>query len=275
MQKYIILFSIFIFFSSCIQNSKCIDHSDTSINKEETETTNEIINESAKTIGTRFNPPEGYERVKADTNSFAEYLRTLELKPFGSDVLYYNKSPKINNNIYISVIKMDISSKDLQQCADAMMRLRGEYLYKEKKYDEIHFNFLSDGKPRYFKDYANGDLSYQNFRKYMDYIFSYANTGSLYDELTAVENIKSMEAGDVFIKKGNPYGHAVIVVDMAENKKTSEKVYLLAQSYMPAQEIQILVNPMNKTISPWYELNEETIYTPEWTFEKSDLRRFK
>jgi hypothetical protein len=61
---------------------------------------------------------------------------------------------------------------------------------------------------------------------------------------------------------------------MAQNPATGQQVYLLAQSYMPAQEIQLLINPNNASISPWYELKNETIETPEWTFEPVDLRRF-
>ncbi|MBN2610182.1 MAG: hypothetical protein JXB00_01355, partial [Bacteroidales bacterium] len=54
------------------------------------------------------------------------------------------------------------------------------------------------------------------------------------------------------------------------------KVFLLAQSYMPAQDIQILKNPNDKSISPWYSLDfEGDLITPEWTFKKTDLKRFK
>ena len=86
-----------------------------------------------------------------------------------------------------------------------------------------------------------------------------------------------LQPGDVFIKGGSP-GHAVIVVDVAIYPQTGKKVFLLTQSYMPAQQIQILVNPANRGLSPWYELSdndEGKLYTPEWVFEKKDLKRFK
>jgi hypothetical protein len=234
-----------------------------------------IVNKPSKTIRTRFNCPKGFERVAVKSNSFGEYLRNSELKPFASYVFYYNGEPKKKENVYISVIKMDIGNRDLQQCADAVMRLRGEYLYKQKRFKEIHFNFVSDNKPRYFKNYAKGDYSYSKFRKYMNYIFSFANTSSLQDELEPVKDIDFMKIGDVFIQKGRPYGHAVIVVDMALNKKNRNKIFILAQSYMPAQEIQILVNQQENQISPWYKLRNSAIYTPEWTFNPKDLNRFK
>lgn len=108
----------------------------------------------------------------------------------------------------------------------------------------------------------------------MDYIYTYANTGSLLNELQSVD-LSEIQIGDVFIQKGSPYGHAVTVVDMAENQETGEKIFMIAQSYMPAQDIHILLNFNNEKLSPWYSVDfGENLYTPEWTFTKNDLRRF-
>ena len=210
----------------------------------------EIINISGQTIADRFNPPPGFVRSELAQSTFGFYLRHLQLKPHESIVRYYDGSPKINRDVYISVIDMDTGDRDLQQCADAVMRLRAEYLYENQSYQDIHFNFISDGQPRYYEEYAGGDHSYTKFRKYMDYIFSYANTRSLSQELTPVGDYGTMQVGDVFIQTGNPFGHAVIVVDMAYDPRTKEKLFMLAQSYMPAQDIQILINRNNSQISP-------------------------
>lgn len=110
----------------------------------------------------------------------------------------------------------------------------------------------------------------------MNRVFMYAGTASLSKELLTVP-YTSLQPGDVFIKGGSP-GHAVIVLDVAVDPATKKKVFLLAQSYMPAQQIHILVNPISKKLSPWYELEEVDsgkLYTPEWTFEKKELKRFK
>jgi len=67
----------------------------------------------------------------------------------------------------------------------------------------------------------------------------------------------------------------VIVVDLAECGDTGERLFLLAQSYMPAQDIHILKNPGNKQISPWYSDDYgNTLVTPEWTFDRDDLMSF-
>ena len=165
-------------------------------------------------------------------------------------------------------------------------------MWAQKRYDEIKFNFTS-GFPAEYKKWAEGnrikvngnkvqwyaatapDYSYKTFRKYLDIVFMYAGTASLSKELVAVP-YASLSPGDVFIQGGSP-GHAVIVMDVAVNPQTRKKVYLLAQSYMPAQQIHLLVNPQNRSLSPWYELSSETtgkLYTPEWVFNKSDLKRF-
>ncbi len=242
--------------------------------QDETVRTENLINPEGKTIQERFNTPKNYTRIPLEVTHFGSYLRNLPLKTFNSTVKYFDGREKQNHNVYISVIDMEIGTRDLQQCADAVMRLRGEYLFAQKRLNDIHFNFLSDGKPRYFKKYANGDHSYKKFRKYMNYIFAYANTASLRKELSKVTDIKDIEVGDVFIQQGNPFGHAVIVVDVAKNE-LDERIFMLAQSYMPAQETQILINPQNATLSPWYTAKDVTLLTPEWTFESSDLRRFK
>ena len=118
------------------------------------------------------------------------------------------------------------------------------------------------------------DVSYPTFRKYLNQVFTFAGTSSLSRELVPVANIHDLHAGDVFIQGGFP-GHAVIVVDTAVNPRTRQKVFLLAQSYMPAQDIQLLRNPNQTGLSPWYPLEfGETLVTPEWTFKRTDLKRF-
>jgi len=248
------------------------------------------INPEANTLEERFFVPEGYERVVVEENSFGKYLRTLPLKPHGSKVKYYNGEEK-KRDVYEAVVDLDVGNRDLQQCADAVIRLRAEYLFQEKRYDDIHFNFTNGFTAAYSK-WRDGyritvqgnnagwvktnasSTDYQDFRKYLDTVFAYAGTLSLAQELVPVK-IKDMQIGDVFIQGGSP-GHCVIVVDMAEHPGTGEKIFMLAQSYMPAQNIQILKNLDNTAISPWYSLDfGDVLRTPEWIFQKEDLKRFE
>ena len=157
------------------------------------------------------------------------------------------------------------------------MRLWAEHLFSQKKYKKIHFNFLSDGRPRFYIRYAKNDRSYETFRAYMDWVFQYANTASLYHELETIQR-KHLALGDVFIQKGRPFGHAVIVVDMAKHRSTGEKIFLIAQSFMPAQEIHILKNYNSQSLNPWYSLDfGDSLKTPEYVFSKKKkylIKRF-
>ena len=272
---------IFVLITSCFILSCSSQNNDSKTSSSKTLKTDALIikpiepQETAKYPSVKLIPvPKAYKRIAIVPGSFGEYLRNLELKTENNKVYLHTGELKINQTAQFAVIKIDIGTRDLQQCADAVMRLRAEYLYVQKQYSDIHFNFLSDGKPRHYKDYAKGDLSHKKFRKYMDYIFSYANTASLKNELTKVNSINDLQIGDVFIQKGSPYGHAITVMDMAKNE-SGEMIFMLSQSYMPAQDIHILKNPSDENLSPWYKINSNgVLITPEWSFKYEDLMRF-
>ncbi|MNK01638.1 hypothetical protein D3C87_194440 [compost metagenome] len=235
---------------------------------------NQFINPDGMTIKSRILLPEGFKRPTYRIEEFGNFLENLPLYPIDQEVHYYNGKIKSRNNIYNSVVKLDIGKRDLHQCADAVMRLRADYLYQQKRYKDIKFNFLSDSKPRAYTNYAKGDYSYPTYWKYLEYVFAYANTASLHDELPSVKTTQEVKIGDTFIQKGSPIGHAIIVVDLAKDS-TGKTIVLLAQSYMPAQEIQILNNWNNSALSPWYDIDQDIIKTPEWTFYPKNLKTWE
>jgi len=254
------------------------------------DSTENVAQKTKTTLKTRINPPTDYKRSVIDKNSFQAYLRTLKLKPEGSKVRYFDGSIKSNTEVYHAVVDLDIGDRDLHQCADAVIRLRAEYLWHQKKYDQIHFNFTNgfrvdysewmkgkrmiiNGNKTSWNNRNNPSNTYQDFWKYMELIFAYAGTASLEKELQPIA-IGDAKIGDMLIQGGYP-GHAVIIVDKAVNHENDSFLYLLAQSYMPAQELQILNNPNNDNISPWYELKEGTIKTPEWKFTSDNLKRWR
>ena len=236
-----------------------------------------------------INPPKDF--VRTETSEFGTYLRNLPIKPIGTPVRLHNGKPKSWQGGAYAVIDMEIGRSDLQQCADAVMRLRAEYLWHSKQYEKIHFDFTNGMRVDYSK-WAQGyrinvngnntawykasgeDYGYQTFRKYMDMIFMYAGTASLSKELCPV-SLGDLQIGDVFIIGGHP-GHAMIVVDMAEDP-WGNKAILVAQSYMPAQDIHIVTNMNDRTNSPWYIFNDATknFNFPEYTFSISQIKRFQ
>ena len=212
-------------------------------------------------------PPDGYSRVLQDSGSFGEWIRNIRLKS-DNHVYLYNGSLKENQSAQFAVLDMPIGKRDLQQCADAVMRLRAEYLFSQKKYEQIIF---WDNNGKQYKWTGGADIN--QFSKYLENVFGWCGTASLEKQLKAVKDLKQMLVGDVFIKGGYP-GHAMIVIDMAENDK-GEKIYMLGQSYMPAQDIHIVKNPANKKLSPWYEVSDaEEIVTPEYKFYKGQLKQW-
>lgn len=237
----------------------------------------------------RFLPPPGFARTVVSPNSFAHFLRHLPLKPAGSKVRYFNGEEKETPSVYDAVVDLPIGKKDLHQCADAIIRLRAEYLWRTRQFDKIKFHFTNGFLVEYerwrkggrikfrqnkafWTDSATPSDSYETFWAYLDVIFNYAGTLSLSKELQP-KSIAELQIGDVFIRGGSP-GHAVIVVDVAADS-LGKKAFLLAQSYMPAQEIQILKNPSDPRLSPWYSADfGEKLATPEWTFRKAELKGF-
>jgi hypothetical protein len=242
------------------------------------------------TLESRIPPPPGFTRTAATADSFDEWLRKLPLKKHNAEVLLFDGRSKPNYNVYDAVVDLPIGKKDLHQCADAVMRLRAEYLWKTGQFGKIHFN-LTNGFRVDYSEWMQGNRivvsgnkttwqkntspsnTYKDFWSYMELVFSYAGTLSLAKELTPA-GATDVRIGDVFIQGGSP-GHAVVVVDVAFEPGTRRRVFLIAQSYMPAQEIQILKNPNDAELSPWYSTSlGEQLITPEWRFQISDRKYF-
>lgn len=223
-----------------------------------------------ETLRERIAPPEGFQRLRAAEGSFAHWLRGLPMKAQGAPVHTYTGALKARQDVHTDVIDIDVGKRDLQQCADAIMRLRAEWLYSARRDREIAFN---DTKGKRLRFASRSKRDYNGLRRYLNYVFAYAGTYSLERELKPVA-VADMKIGDVFIRGGFP-GHAVLVADMVENRATGEKRFLLLQSYMPAQDIHILKDPAATDGSPWYPIDfGVTLNTPEWVFPRNQLRRW-
>lgn len=233
--------------------------------------------------------PEGYKRAALPVSAFGHYLQNLELKK-DNTVYLFNGAIKPNQQAQYAVLDISVGNKDLQQCADALMRLRAEYLFKTKQFEQIRF-CAGDGTWISYAAWLKGTRyklsgnrlvpvyghpvtpTHTSLMQYLEIVFAYCGTATLPASLHK-KPIMEMRPGDILLKPGAP-GHTVIVMDMAENE-SGKKVYLLAQSYMPAQDIHILKNPSGHSSGPWYTLNEKpVIQTPEWTFYKDQLYGWK
>lgn len=249
------------------------------------------INKDKNTIRERFSPPKDYEWQEEKPDSFGYFIENFNLKPYGSPILKYDGTPISTQHLHEAVFDIDTGNKDLQQCADAVIRLRAEYLYKMKRFDEIRFHFTSgdllswneykngtrafvNGNSVSFRKTAGFDDSYENFRSYLDLIFNYAGTISLNKEAQPVLKNSNLKTGDILITPGSP-GHVVFIAGVCNNKE-GKRLFLLGEGFTPAQSIHVLSNPFHKNTSPWYELdvNAPETKTARYIFKPTNFRSF-
>ncbi|MDK2967640.1 DUF4846 domain-containing protein [Lacrimispora sp.] len=249
-----------------------------------------LLDPDGSTLESRFLVPAGYNRLEKPAGSLQGYLRQFSMKPDKSPVLLYNGKEKNRQDVHAAVFAMPLVAGDLQQCADSVIRMYGEYLWSVKAYDAIAFH-LTNG---FLMDYpswragkrlvvdnnhvswvkkADYDESRESFLKYLRQVMVYAGTLSLEKECTSVD-LSQVLAGDLLIRGGSP-GHCVMVVDVAEDE-FGNRCFLLAQGYMPAQEFHVLNNPLHDD-DPWYYSTEikDTVATPEYSFSVDSLKRWK
>ena len=261
------------------------------------------INPAGDTIETRFNPPAGYERVSVEPESFAEYLRNFRLKSYGTVAKLADGTDNTEAPT-MAVLDLDVRKNGLQQCADSIIRLYAEYRYARGEYDYISFDcytnpvftmdfsFWTQGNrvqvngnklEWYQPDNATpGDTSYSTFRYFLDNVFNYANTYSLKNQMMKIDS-SDLQVGDCLIitadQTGGTDGHAMIVVDVAVEKSTGKKVFMLAEGNTPATEMYVVED--RNTGSAWFSLNEDGTFSKltadgrTVTYPLDAFRRFK
>ncbi|WP_460217972.1 DUF4846 domain-containing protein [Psychroserpens sp. MEBiC05023] len=252
--------------------------------------TTNLINTDSVTINSRVKVPDGYKRVTYENGSFAEYLRHYKLKPFGSKIINYDNSEYFWQSGHIGILDIPVPKNGLQQCADALIRVRSEYLWNTNRKDEIGFNFTSghycswlkyaegyrpkiNGNTVSFSKTAVANHSKENFYNYLNLIFTYSGTLSLFNELKSIDD-SDLQIGDMLIKGGSP-GHIVMICDEVVNAN-GDKLFLLFQGNTPAQSVHLVKNLEDSKISPWYELKKDAVIpVSNYTFSSSKFVRFK
>ena len=230
----------------------------------------------------RFLTPNGYHFVDVEPGSFGRYLQTLPLKPPGSEILTCDGEMAFTNAYTAAVIDMNMTTTCKAGAAAVVMRLRSEYLYRQKRYDKIAFHF-DNGFLCDFGHYAEGcrylnghwvmtgirDYGYPNFIRYMNFVFANTCIKSLKKDLKKVGNTDDVKAGDVFIRDTNP-AHCFIVMHVIENKQRKRQ-FLLAQGFTPAQDIQML----RYDDGPWFNLDTHSNMLYGELINRDYLHRFE
>ena len=86
----------------------------------------------------------------------------------------YNGQPKGNQEAQFAILDVSVGREDLQQCADAVMRLRAEYLYSRAEFGAITF-YTERGLRLNFGQRA-AEHGRAAFDKYLREVFMYCST---------------------------------------------------------------------------------------------------
>ena len=223
--------------------------------------------------------------IETEIGTWKHFLQHLPIKK--GAVIDYRGREIPEQSKHIAIVDYDIGTRDLQQCADALMPLRAEYLFSTNQHEKIGFHFTS-GHYFSWNDYCAGkrpvirgnnvkfamsascSKTHPALRKYLDIVYTYAGTISLYREL---KETSKFEIGTVIITPGSP-GHCSIVVDEGVSSN-GERMYKLAEGYTPAQSIYVLRNSYDEKISPWYALKHTVINTSSYRFSNYKLGAFE
>lgn len=230
-------------------------------------------------LAQRFAPPAGARRLPLQPGSFGAWLRHLPLLPRDAPVLLFDGRRKARQDVHAAVVDLDVGRRDLQQCADTVMRLRVEHLLAQGLPQQIRFH-PDPARPRYTLTYSGAADDRPRVAKFLVRLFAEAGSASLQAELRRVSG-RPPQPGDVLLQGGYP-GHAVIVLDAAEaqGKEGPRRLLLLGQSYMPAQQLHVLRDLAAAETSPWYDAaalaTPAGLATPEWRpFHSKDVYTFE
>ena len=239
-------------------------------------------------LASRFPTPTGLTRIDEATGSFAAFLRTLPLAAAGTKVLSYSGGTvrEGDDTRVAAAVAIDIGTADLQQCADSVLRMHAEWRWARGDRDVSYR--AAAGLEMPFSRWARGDRPIAHgsslawgprarptepdhgaFRRYLDDVFAWANTGSIARDARKIE-LADLAPGDFFVLPGGP-GHAVLVLDLARGEG-GRRAVLLGQGFMPAQSFHVL----RSKGSAWFPIDEGAggIDTPFWDpFPWSSLRR--
>jgi hypothetical protein len=245
---------------------------------------------STDPLDVRLSPPRGFVRVAVDGRSFGAFLRALPLLAAGTPVVDYagrvvreGSDPNI-----AAVVDIDVGASDLQQCADAVVRMNAEWHYGRGDRDVSYR--IASGVALTYEQYLAGSRAFARgnellvqpaaarladdhraFRRYLDEVFTWLNTSSLERDGAPVA-WADLRPGDFFVMSGRPFGHAVLVLDVAMSEAGAVAL-LLGQSYMPAQRFQVLGSSSH---GAWFvvEPGATEVATPFWKpFPVTALRR--
>ena len=118
-------------------------------------------------------------------------------------------------------------------------------------------------------------IPYKTFRKYLNMVFMYAGTASLFKRASYGSLYFTASRRCVYQRRFT--GPCRDSSRMWQFTRKQKRKFFIGAKYMPAQQIHILVNPAKPNLSPWYELTDtdsaDCIHR-SGHLKKKELKRF-
>ena len=202
-------------------------------------------------------PPAGFTRPAA-TNGWQQWVRSLAIKPEGSQVVDYAGRPIEPPSAPAYLLDVPLRGR-FCQCADVAIMLWADYNEQQGRDEQVSFNSVS-GQPMKFADFLRG-VRYlctsdgsrlraahngtavgpqysreQAFEDYLQQVFTFAGSASLHRDLSLVDP-KQLMPGDIYVQppSSSPgrMGHVTILLDLARNAQ-GDPMLLTAYGWVPA-----------------------------------------
>jgi hypothetical protein len=235
-----------------------------------------VLAAAAETVHEAFPPPPGAHRL--EESAFGAWLGELPLLPKGAPVVTWDGREVAMPAA--RVVDLPLPDRDVQQCADSILRLRATWERSFGRSPAFHYtsgdlsswaSWAAGTRPRVGKKVtfephaAAPDASDASFEAWLLDLFTYAGTRSL--PLDTVPEVEP-HAGDVVVSPGSP-GHAVILLDVATDG--THTWVLAGQGYMPAMSFHVVSGPAGG----WYPVAGDTLPTAPIPLPWSGLRRWR
>ncbi len=239
-------------------------------------------------LATRFASPAPYERIAVEPGSFAAYLRGIPTRLDRATVHDYREREVWRA---AAVIALDVGSKDLQQCADTLIRLHAEWLWSRSHFDALAYHFTSGDRSSFVEHVAGRRLAVEGpkvvkieaapiprdraaLHDWLEQVFMYAGTRSLALDSEAVPLEQPIAPGDMLLRPGSP-GHVIMILDVAI-RPGGDAIALIGEGSMPAQELHVLPGPLAGAWFPFPAGEDAAVDVPGWgELHRSSLRRFQ
>jgi hypothetical protein len=187
--------------------------------------------------------------VAVAPGSFGAFLRQLPLYAPDRQVQDYQGNGMAMPAV--RVVNMPVGNRDLQQCADSILRLRAMWEHAQGHAPAFHYTSgdlsswadwsvgtrlkVSGNTVKKVVHAAAADASAQSFDAWLMDLFMYAGTRSL--GLDTVAGNFPPQPGDLLVTPGSP-GHAVLILDVAGS--ATEMRVLVGQGFMPAMDFHVV-----------------------------------